>query len=186
MCAGTTVFTPMMQFGVKPTMKTAVVGVGGLGHLAVQYLAAFGCEVTAISSSHAKDEDTRKLGATRFLATKNGDELKKAANSFDFILSTLAVDAPWSDYIAALRPQGRLVLVGVPPGELHMPVFPMLCEKSVSGGSSGSPSDTAQMLEFTARNSLKPKVEIFPFSKINAIQHVRDGKARFRVVLAAD
>lgn len=187
MCAGSTVFTPMVQFGVKPWMKTAVVGVGGLGHIAVQYLAAFGCEVTAISSSHDKDEDSRKLGATKFIATRGTSELKKAANSFDFILSTVSADVPWSEYIAALRAQGKLVLVGIPPGEVHFPVFPMLCEKSVSGGCCGSPSDTSLMLDFTARNGVKPQVEVFPMSKVNdAVQHVRDGKARFRVVLEAD
>ena len=129
MCAGTTVFTPMVQFGVKPWMKTAVVGVGGLGHLAVQFLAAFGCEVTAISSTHAKDDEARKLGATHFLATKGTDEVKRAADSFDYIISTLAVDAPWPDYVNALRPQGRLVLVGVPAGEVHSPVVPFACRE---------------------------------------------------------
>lgn len=185
MCAGTTVFTPAVTYGVEPWMKTAVVGVGGLGHLAVQYLAAFGCEVTAISSSHDKDEDTRKLGATRFLATKGTDELKAAANSFDYIISTVSADVPWPDYVAALRPQGRLVLVGVPPGEVHTPVFPLLAEKSISGGTAGSPTDNARMLEFSARNGVKPMVEVFPIAEINkAIKHLRDGKARFRVVLA--
>ncbi len=187
MCAGSTVFTPMVQFGVKPWMKTAVVGVGGLGHLAVQYLAAFGCDVTAISSSHDKDEETRKLGATKFIATKGTNELKKVTNSFDFVISTVGADLPWSEYIAALRPQGRMVLVGVPPGEFHTPVFPLLSEKSISGGCCGSPTDTSLMLDFTARHGVKPMVEIFPMSQVNeAIQHLRDGKARFRVVLAAD
>lgn len=185
MCAGTTVFTPMVHYGVAPWMRTAVLGVGGLGHLAVQFLAKMGCEVTAISSSHDKDDDTRKLGATHFLATKGTDELKKAANSFDFILSTVSADVPWGDYVAALRPQGRLVICGLPESDIRFPVVPLLAERSVSGGSAGSPSDTARMLEFAARTGVRPMTEQFPIAEVNAaVERTRSGKVRFRAVLA--
>ncbi len=171
---------------VKPTMRTAVVGIGGLGHLAVQFLAAFGCEVTAISSSHSKDEEARQMGATRFIATKGTDELKKAANSFDFIICTVGAELPWGDYVAALRPQGRLVLVGVPDSELKIPPFPLLAEKSVSGGQCGGPTDTAAMLDFAARKDVRPIVEAFPMAEVNkALDHLRAGKARYRIVLEA-
>jgi len=186
MCAGATVFTPMAEFGVKPWMRTAVIGVGGLGHLAVQFLAAFGCEVTAIASTHARDDQARKLGATRFIATKGGDEIKKVAGSFDFILSTANADLPWADFVAALRPQGRLVFVGIPGAPVQVPVFGMLAEKSVSGAMCGSPSDTARMLDFAAKSGVKPVVEHFPMAQVNqALGHVRAGKARYRVVLSA-
>ncbi len=186
MCAGSTVFTPMARFGVKPTMRAAVVGIGGLGHLAVQFLAAFGCEVTAISSTHSKDDEAREMGATHFLATKGTDELKKAAGSFDFIISTVSADVPWGEYVGALRPQGRLVLVGIPESDLKIPPFPLLVEKSVSGGMCGGPSDTALMLDFAARSGVRPVVESFPMADVNrAVDHVRAGKARYRVVLRA-
>lgn len=186
MCAGSTVFTPMARFGVKPTMKTAVVGIGGLGHLAVQFLAAFGCEVTAISSSHSKDDEARRMGASRFLATKGTDELKQAVGSFDFIISTVGADLPWDDYVAALRPQGRLVLVGIPDSALKITPFPLLAEKSVGGGSCGGPSDTATMLDFAARSGVRPIVERFEMADVNqALDHVRAGKPRYRVVLEA-
>ncbi len=186
MCAGTTVFTPMDHFGVAPWMRTAVVGIGGLGHLGVQFLAAFGCEVTAISSSHDKDDQARALGATRFVATKGTDELKKAANSFDFILSTVSSDIPWGDYVNALRPQGRLVNVGIPESEMKIPPLPLLAERSVSGSQAGSPSDIARMLAFAARKGIKPMVEPFAMTDVNdAVDRVRSGKARFRVVLRA-
>ena len=186
MCAGSTVFTPMARFGVTPTMKTAVVGIGGLGHLAVQFLAAFGCEVTAISSTHSKVDEARQLGATRFLATKGTDELKKAANSFDFIISTVGADLPWDDYVAALRPQGRLVLVGIPDSALKVMPFPLLVEKSISGGSCGGPGDTALMLDFAARSGVRPVVESFQMDEVNkAVDHVRSGRVRYRVVLEA-
>ena len=186
MCAGSTVFTPMARFGVKPTMRAAVVGIGGLGHLAVQFLAAFGCEVTAISSTHSKDDEAREMGATHFLATKGTDELKEAAGSFDFIISTVSADVPWGEYVGALRPQGRLVLVGIPESDLKIPPFPLLVEKSVSGGMCGGPSDTALMLDFAARSGVRPVVESFPMADVNrAVDHVRAGKARYRVVLRA-
>jgi uncharacterized zinc-type alcohol dehydrogenase-like protein len=186
MCAGATVFAPMIHYGVDATMKTAVVGIGGLGHLAVQFLSAFGCEVTAISTTHAKDEEARQMGASHFIATKGTDELKKAANRFDFILSTVAVDLPWAEYVAALRPQGRLCLVGVPDADLKIPPFPLLPEKSVCGAAVGSPSDTATMLEFAARKEVRPIVEYFPMPEVNkAVDHLRAGKARYRIVLQA-
>ncbi len=186
MCAGTTVFTPMLHFGVAPWMRTAVVGIGGLGHLAVQFLAASGCEVTAISTSHDKDDGARALGASRFIATRGTGELKKAAGSFDFILSTVSSDIPWGDYVSALRPQGRLVNVGIPESELKIPPFPLLAERSVSGSQAGSPSDIAAMLAFAARTGVRPMVEVFPMADVNdAIDHVRAGKARFRAVLRA-
>jgi alcohol/geraniol dehydrogenase (NADP+) len=186
MCAGSTVFTPMVRFGVKSTMRTAVVGIGGLGHLAVQFLAAFGCEVTAISSSHSKDDEARQMGATHFLATKGTDELKKAAGSFDFIISTVGADLPWDDYVAALRPQGRLVLVGIPESALKITPFPLLYEKSVSGGQCGGTTDTKAMLDFAARSGVRPIVESFKMAEVNkALDHVRAGKPRYRVVLEA-
>jgi uncharacterized zinc-type alcohol dehydrogenase-like protein len=186
MCAGTTVFTPLVQYGVEPWMRTAVLGIGGLGHLAVQFLAKMGCEVTAISSSHDKDEDTRKLGATRFIATRGTDELKGAAGSFDLIMATVPVDVPWGDYIAALRPTGRLIVVGVPPSDLRLPVAPLLAERSVSGGSAGGPTDTALMLGFAARTGVRPLIERFAMADVNAaLDRVRSGKVRFRAVLNA-
>jgi len=186
LCAGTTVFTPMVHFGVKPTMKAAVVGVGGLGHLAVQYLAAFGCDVTAISSTHGKDEEARKFGATRFIATKETDELAKAANSFDFVISTVSADVNWPAIIGTLRPHGRLAIAGLPESDLKFSVMSIIAEKSVSGARTGSPSDTAGMLAFSARHGIKAKIESFPMTELHkAVDHVRAGKARFRAVLVA-
>lgn len=184
MCAGSTVFTAMLQFGVAPWMKTAVLGVGGLGHLAVQFLAKMGCEVTAISSSHDKDAEARRLGATRFLATRGTDELQKAAGSFDFVLATVSSDVPWGSCVEALRPQGRLVICGLPESDIRFPVVPLLAERSVSGGSVGSPTDTLRMLEFAARHWVRPMTEHFPLKDVNrALDRVRSGKVRFRAVL---
>lgn len=187
LCAGTTVFAPLLRNGVMPTDRVAVVGIGGLGHLALQYLAKWGCEVTAISSSRDKETEARALGAAHFIATQDTDELKKAANSFDFILSTVSVDLPWDDYIGALRPQAKLCVVGVPENAIAFSPFSLLpSEKVIAGGIPGSIVETTQMLAFTARHGIKPIVETFPMTDINqALDHVRQGKARYRAVLVA-
>ncbi len=187
MCAGTTVWTPMTHYNVRPGMKTAVLGVGGLGHLAVQFLAKFGTDVTAISSTHSKEEEARELGASDFIATRGTDELAKAAMRFDFILSTVSADVDWSQFINALAPEGRLCIVGVPESDLKIPAFPTISyERSVSGGRAGAPRDTAAMMEFCARHGVKPMCEQFDLGDVNrAVEHVRSGKARYRVVLAS-
>ena len=141
--------------------------------------------MTAISSTHAKDDQARKLGATQFIASRGSDELKKAVRSFDFIISTVDADLPWSDFVTALRPQGRLVFVGIPTSPVQLSVFGLVAEKSISGGFCGSPSDTTRMLDFAARNGIKPVTEQFAMKDVNqALDHVRAGKARYRAVLA--
>lgn len=185
MCAGNTVFGPMLHHGVTAGMEVAVVGIGGLGHLAVQFLAKWGCNVTAISSSHSKDEEARSLGASAFIATKGTGELKKAASRFDFIISTVSADVNWGEYVAALRPEGTLVIVGIPENDIRLPAFGLIQgEKSVSGGRASSPADIAAMLKFAARKDVRAMIEKFPLSEVNAaVEKARSGKVRYRAVL---
>lgn len=185
MCAGTTVWTPITHYGVRPGMKTAVLGVGGLGHLAVQFLAKFGTDVTAISSSHNKEEEARQLGANDFIATSGTDELAHAANRFDFIISTVSADVDWNQYIAALAPEGRLCIAGIPESELKLTAFPIIHDqRSVSGGRADAPGDTAAMLEFCALHGVAPMCEHFDMKDVNqAVDRFRSGKVRYRAVL---
>lgn len=186
MCAGTTVWSPIRHHGVKAGMETAVLGVGGLGHLAVQFLAKMGTQVTGLSTTRSKEEETRKLGATDFIATKESPEdLKAAAGRFDFILSTVSADVDWNTYINALSPTGTLVICGIPESEMHFQAFSIISsEKKVCGGRAGSPSDTEEMLEFCATHNIESMCEQFKLDEINeAVQHVRDGKARYRAVV---
>jgi uncharacterized zinc-type alcohol dehydrogenase-like protein len=187
MCAGATVFTPILRYGVRPTDRVAVVGVGGLGHLAVQYLAKWGCDVTAVSSSRDKEEQAHELGATHFIATRGTDEWRRAGRSFDFIVCTVSGDLPWDEYVAALRPQGKLCLIGLPSKPLVVGAFGLILgEKSIVGGQTGSVGGTAEMLAFTARHGIKPIIEAFAMAEADrALEHTRSGKARFRVVLVA-
>jgi alcohol/geraniol dehydrogenase (NADP+) len=185
LCAGTTVFAPLLRNGVMPIDKVAVVGIGGLGHLAIQYLAKWGCEVTAISTSADKEDEAQALGADHFLASNGTDDLQKAAGSFDFIMCTVSADLPWDTYLSLLRPQGKLCVVGVPKSAIAFSAFSLLpSEKVIAGGIPGSLVETAQMLAFTARHGIKPIVEIFAMTDINrAVDHVRKGKPRYRAVL---
>lgn len=188
MCAGTTVWSPIRHHGVKSGMNTAVLGVGGLGHLAVQFLAKMGTQVTGLSTTRSKEESTRKLGATDFIATKESpDALEKAAGRFDMILSTVSADVAWGDYMNALAPEGTLIICGVPDAAIElMPMLLIQSEKRIVGGRAGSPSDTQEMLEFCAKHDITPMCEQFEMSDINrAVQHVRDGKARYRAVVTA-
>lgn len=185
MCAGVTVFAPLLRHGVRPVDRVAVVGIGGLGHLALQFLARWGCAVTAISTSRSKEDDARRFGATSFIATGEEGALEAAAGSFDFILSTVSANLPWGDYLDLLVPQGRLSVVGVPPDAIAVHPMQLLpAEKTISGGVPASPGETRLMLDFAARHGIGPQVETFPVAEINtAVDRVRSGQARYRAVV---
>jgi len=184
-CGGITVFNPIVQLDVKPTDRVGVIGIGGLGHMALRFLHAWGCDVTAFSTNPNKEAEARQLGANHFINSRDPEALKAVANSFDVILSTINADLDWSIYINALRPKGRLHLVGVVPNPLAMVAFPMITgQKSLSGSPLGSPSTTAKMLDFAARQGIEPVTEFFPFDQVNeALEHLHAGKARYRIVL---
>ncbi len=183
-CAGITVFQPIIQCGVQPTDRVGVIGIGGLGHLALQFLNAWGCEVTALSTQPDKEAEARKLGAHHFVNTRDSEALKSTANSFDYIISTVNVSLEWSIYLSALRPKGRLHLVGVAP-DLSLPVFPLLSgQRSVSGSPVGSPATITKMLNFSARHSLAPQTEVFPLAQVNeALDKLRNQHPPYRLVL---
>jgi uncharacterized zinc-type alcohol dehydrogenase-like protein len=184
-CGGITVFNPIVQFKVKPTDRVGVVGIGGLGHMALLFLDAWGCEVTAFSSSPEKEAEARQFGADHFVNSRDSEALKKAVNSLDFILSTVNVPLDWEAYLAALRPKGRLHLVGVVTQPLAVPVFALLAgQKSISASPTGGPVTMATMLDFAARHHIQPVIETFRFSEINeAFEKLRHGKPRYRIVL---
>jgi alcohol/geraniol dehydrogenase (NADP+) len=187
-CGGITVFNPIVQFGVQPTHRVGVIGIGGLGHLALQFLNKWGCEVTAFTSTAAKADEARKLGAHNIVNSRDAAELEAIAGSLDFILSTVNVDLDWGAYLAALGPRGRLHTVGAVPSPIPAPAFTLLSgQKSVSGSPLGSPATTATMLEFCARHGIEVRTEHFPLSRLNeAFDHLKAGKARYRIVLDND
>lgn len=187
-CGGITVFNPLVQFEVKPTDKVGVIGIGGLGHLAIKFLNAWGCEVTAFTSTDSKAEEARKMGAHHVLNSTQPDQLQAAAASLDLIISTVNVKLDWNLYLATLRPKGRLHFVGANLDPIDVGVFGLILgQKSISGSPVGSPGTIKQMLNFAALHQIEPQVETFPMAKVNdAIDHLKSGKARYRVVLARD
>ncbi len=184
-CGGITVFNPIVEFDVKPTDTVGVIGIGGLGHMALQFLQAWGCNVTAFSSNPAKEAEAKAMGADHFVNSTEPDALAAVANSFDLILSTVNADLDWSAYINSLKPKGRLHFVGVAPNPISSHVFPLIVgQKSLSGSPLGSPSTVAKMLDFAARHDIAPVIEEFPFDQVNeALAHLASGQARYRIVL---
>jgi uncharacterized zinc-type alcohol dehydrogenase-like protein len=188
LCGGITVFNPLVQHNVRPTDHVGVIGIGGLGHMALQFLNKWGCDVTAFTSSAGKAEEARRMGAHHVVDTHSAGELAQVAGSFNFILSTVAVSLDWSLYINALAPKGHLHVVGVVPAPMEIGVFPLLvAQRSVGGSPSGAPGTVATMLEFCARHGIRPVTEEFPLSRANeALAHLAAGKARYRIVLKND
>jgi uncharacterized zinc-type alcohol dehydrogenase-like protein len=188
LCGGITVFNPLLECGVLPTHKVGVVGIGGLGHLALEFLNNWGCDVTAFTSSASKSEEARRMGAHHVVDTHSAEQLQQLAGSFDFILSTVNAPLDWTAYLLALAPKGRLHIVGVVPEPLPIPAFPLIAgERSVGGSPSGAPATVATMLDFCARHQIAPVTEEFPMSRANeALAHLEAGKARYRVVLRND
>ena len=184
-CGGITVFSPMVIAGVKPTNRVGVVGIGGLGHMALKFLRAWGCEVTAFTSSAAKHAEALKLGAHHAVNSTDKAALKALRRSLDFIIVTVNVALDWNGYIAALKPKGRLHFVGAVLDPLGVQAFSLIGgQKTIGGSPTGSPATIASMLEFCARHKIAPQVETFPMAKVNdAIEHLRAGKARYRIVL---
>ena len=176
---------PLLQFGVRPTDRVGVIGIGGLGHVALKFFRAWGCEVTAFSSNPAKAGDARAMGAHRVVDSRDAEALKAVAGTLDFILVTVNVPLPWDAYIAALRPRGRLHFVGAVLEPVPAAVFPLIVgQKSISGTPTGGPGAIAEMLDFAARHQIDPLCETYPLTKVNeAIADLRAGKPRYRIVL---
>jgi alcohol/geraniol dehydrogenase (NADP+) len=187
-CAGITVFNPIVQFNVKPTSRVGVIGIGGLGHLALQFLNKWGCEVCAFTSSEGKQDEAKKLGAHFIVNSRDAEQLKKVAGSFDYIICAVNVGLDWSAYLNTLAPKGRLHFVGAVTSPLAIMPFELLtAQKSISGSPLGSPATTAKMLGFCARHNITTVTENFPMSKVNeAFERLASGKARYRIVLSND
>ncbi|HSO17967.1 MAG TPA: NAD(P)-dependent alcohol dehydrogenase [Desulfosarcina sp.] len=184
-CGGITVFNPLVQFAVKPTDRVAVIGIGGLGHMALQFLNAWGCRVTAFTSSDAKKKEALEMGAHQTLDSRDPDDIKAAEGHFDMILSTVNVKLAWNDYIRALKPRGRLHIVGAALEPLDLAAFPLIMgQRSISASPVGSPATIADMLDFSVRHGIKPVVEPYPMAQVNdALDRLKSGQARYRIVL---
>src|ERR1700722_7931271 len=185
LCGGVTVFAPFLINNVPSTARVGVIGIGGLGHLALQFANKWGCEVHAFTTSDSKEAEAHKLGAHYVHNTKQEGALKKIAGNLDLIISTISAKLDVSGLLDTLAAKGRLHDVGAVLNPLQVPAFSLIMgQKSVSGSPSGSPTAIDHMLEFSARHSIAPITETFPMSQVNeALEHLRAGKARYRIVL---
>lgn len=186
LCGGITVYNPIRNHGVNPTSRVGIIGIGGLGHMAIQFARAFGAEVTAFSTSADKEEEARTLGAHHFVNSRESKALKETAGTMDFILSTINADQDWGVYLQALRPTGTLCFVGVPPSAVSFQAFPLVSGmRSISGSNIGSPHQLREVMDVAARHGVKAQTEAFPMAKANeAIEKVKKNKVRYRAVLA--
>jgi alcohol/geraniol dehydrogenase (NADP+) len=186
LCGGITVYNPLRTHGVNPSSRVGVVGIGGLGHIAIQFARVFGAEVTAFSSSAGKEVEVRALGAHHFVHTRETKAMKEVAGTQDFIITTINADQDWSIYLQALRPTGTLCFVGAPPSPVTVHTFPLISGlRSISGNPTGSPFRLREMLDVAARHGVRATTELFPMAKANeAIEKVKKNKVRYRAVLA--
>jgi len=186
LCGGITVYNPMRTHCINPSSRVGVVGIGGLGHMAIQFARVFGAEVTAFSSSMAKEEEARELGASHFVNSRETKAMREVTGSLDLILSTVNANEEWNTYIQALRPTGTLCMVGIPPSPMAVQALPLIAGiRSITGNPTGSPSRLREMLEVAARHGVQAKTERFAMAAANeAIEKVKKNKVRYRAVLA--
>lgn len=185
-CGGITVFNPLIQYQVKPTDHVAVIGIGGLGHLAIQFLKAWGCEVTAFTTSESKKQEAMDMGAHHTLNTRDPEALAAAAGRFDMVMSTVNVKLDWEAYVNTLKPRGRFHFLGATLEPIELGAFSLImAQRDVSGSPVGSPENIRKMLEFAAQHNIQAITETFAFEDVNqALAHLESGKARYRVVLS--
>jgi uncharacterized zinc-type alcohol dehydrogenase-like protein len=188
LCGGITVFAPFLIHELPSTARVGIIGIGGLGHMALQFANKWGCEVHAFTTSDSKEAEARNLGAHYVHNTKQDGVLKKLSRSLDLIISTINAPQDVSALLDALAPNGCLHNVGAVLKPMEVPAFTLIAgQKSIAGSPTGSPTAIDSMLEFSARHSVAPIVEYFPMSKVNdALERLRSGKARYRIVLIND
>ncbi|MFL5342946.1 MAG: NAD(P)-dependent alcohol dehydrogenase [Gemmataceae bacterium] len=187
LCGGITVFSPLAMHA-KPTDRVGIIGIGGLGHMAVKFAAAYGCDVTAFTSSASKFDEAKSFGANHVVSSKDSAAIKKLAGSFDLLISTVSVKLDWDALIGTLGPNGRLHIVGVAPEPIPVTAFSLIAQqRNVSGSPSGSPVAIESMLDFASRHNIAPQTEHYPMSRINeAFVRLESGKAHYRIVLDSD
>src|SRR6516225_9655163 len=167
LCGGVTVFAPLVRYA-KPTDRVGIIGIGGLGHMAVKFAAAYGCDVTAFTASERKFDEAKGFGANHVVTTKDSAAIKKLGGTFDLLISTVNVKLDWDAIIGTLAPNGRLHVVGAVLEPIPVAAFSLILQqRSVSGSPTGSPGAIATMLDFAARHNIAPQTEHFPMSKIN-------------------
>jgi uncharacterized zinc-type alcohol dehydrogenase-like protein len=185
LCAGITTYSPLRHWGVKAGDKLAVVGLGGLGHMAVKLAASMGAEVTMLSRSPKKEKDASELGAHHFALTTNADTMAGLANSFDFIIDTVSAPHDYNEYLALLKTNGVMILVGAPPEPLPVSAFSLIMgRRSLVGSLVGGIKETQEMLDYCAEHNITSDVEVININQINeAYERTLAGDVHYRFVI---
>jgi uncharacterized zinc-type alcohol dehydrogenase-like protein len=185
LCAGITTYSPLRHVGVTKGHKVAVLGLGGLGHMAVKFAVSFGAEVTMLSSSPSKEKDAKHLGAHHFALTSDKETMNKLQNNFDFILNTVSAPHDYNIYLNLLRTNGTMIVVGAPPAPLAVPAFNLIMNRrSIIGSLIGGIKETQEMLDYCAAHNITSDVEVIDIKNINeSYERMLKGDVRYRFVI---
>ncbi len=185
LCAGITLYSPLMHWKAGPGKKVAIVGMGGLGHMGVKLAHAMGADVTVLSQSLSKKEDGLKLGADHYYATSDAETFKTLAGTFDLILCTVSAEIDWNAYLGLLKVDGSLVLLGIPENAVPVHAFSLVPgRKSISGSMIGSIKETQEMLDFCGKHNIVSEIELIRMDQVNeAYERVLKSDVRYRFVI---
>jgi uncharacterized zinc-type alcohol dehydrogenase-like protein len=185
LCAGITTYSPLRRWKIKKGDRVGVVGLGGLGHMAVKLAASMGAEVTMLSTSRAKEADARRLGAQGFALTSDPATFKKLAGRFDLIVDTISAPHDLNQYLGMVRAEGAMVLLGAPPKPAPVHAFSLIFgNKSLGGSLIGGIAETQEMLDYCAEHHIASDVEVIPIQKVNeAYERMMKGDVRYRFVI---
>ncbi|KAI3453417.1 hypothetical protein Pfo_010080 [Paulownia fortunei] len=187
LCAGITTYSPLRYFGLdKPGLRVGVVGLGGLGHVAVKFAKALGTKVTVISTSASKKKEAiENLGADAFLISREPEEMQAAAGTLDGIIDTVSAVHPIQPLLSLLKPHGKLIVVGAPEKPLELPVFPLItARKTVAGSIIGGLKETQEMIDFAAKHNILPDVEMISMDYVNtAMERLARADVKYRFVI---
>jgi len=185
LCAGITTYSPLRYVGVGKGHKVGVLGLGGLGHMAVKFASSFGAEVTMLSTSPSKEADAKRLGAHKFTLTSDPAQLKSLRGYFDFIIDTVSADHAYTTYLDLLATNGTLILVGAPPKPADLPAFSLIPKRrKILGSMIGGIRETQEMLDYCAAHQIVSDVEVISIQDINrAYDRMLKGDVRYRFVI---
>jgi uncharacterized zinc-type alcohol dehydrogenase-like protein len=185
LCAGITLYSPLMHWKAGPGKKVAVIGLGGIGHMGVKIAHALGAEVTVLSQSLRKQEDGKKLGADHFYATSDPETFEKLKGYFDLIINTVSAEIDWNAYLELLALDGSMVVVGIPEKQTSVGAFPLVAgRRSLAGSLIGGIKETQEMLDFCAKNGITSEIELIPIQKVNeAYKRILASDVRYRFVI---
>jgi uncharacterized zinc-type alcohol dehydrogenase-like protein len=185
LCAGITTYSPLRHWKVGPGQKVAILGLGGLGHMGVKFAAAFGAEVTVLSTSPSKEQDAFKLGAHKFIVTKDEEQVKSVSNYFDFILDTVSAPHDYNMYLQMLKSSGNMVCVGLPIEPAVVPAFTLIFQRrSLAGSLIGGLPETQEMLDYCAEKNITSDVEVIKIKDINeAFIRMEKSDVKYRFVI---